>query len=331
MTRISSYAEAGVNRMAEEMAVSRILSVINKNSKSNSPIGDFFANGVEFGDHLFSMSTDGVGSKVLIAEQLQKFNTIGIDCVAMNVNDLIATGSIPMGFVDYIAIREPDEEKLAQIVEGVVEGCNQAEIPLLGGETATLPDLLVDRGNIFDLSGTAFGVQLKKKVINGKSIQEGDVIIGIESSGIHSNGLTLARKLFETTELKWLERLLTPTRIYVRAIKDLLCKDINIRGMAHITGGGFRNLLRLGKHHFSLEHWEIPEIFNEIQQRGDVAPFEMFSTFNMGIGFILVVDPKDEGLVLDLLNNHFNSWRIGVVKRGDKVTIGDLSLFPRRE
>ncbi|RMG33923.1 MAG: phosphoribosylformylglycinamidine cyclo-ligase [Methanobacteriota archaeon] len=331
MTRISTYAQAGVNRMLEETAVSRILSVINANSTSQSRVNDFFANGIEFGDHIFSLSTDGVGSKVLVAELLKKFDTIGIDCVAMNVNDLIATGSIPQGFVDYIAIREPDEEKLAEIIKGVVEGCNLAEIPLLGGETAILPDLLAPEGNIFDLSGTAFGIQLKENVIDGSKIQEGDVIIGIESSGIHSNGLTLARKLFEANEEDWLEKLLTPTRIYVKAIKKLLEKRIGIKGMAHITGGGFRNLFRLGSHHYALQPWSIPEIFSEIQKRGDVAPFEMFSTFNMGIGFVMIVDPSEETETVDLLNRYFPAYRIGVVKKGDKVTIGDLSLLPRRK
>ncbi len=329
MTRISTYAQAGVNRMKEETAVSRILSVIN--THSTTKIGDFFASGIEFGAHVFSLATDGVGSKVLVAEILKKFDTVGIDCVAMNVNDLIATGSIPMGFVDYIAIREPDEEKLADIVKGVVEGCNYAQIPLLGGETAILPDLLASEGNVFDLSGTAFGVQLKEKVIDGSNIQENDIIIGIESSGIHSNGLTLARKLFEMHEREWLEKLLTPTRIYVKAIKELLSQEIGVHGMAHITGGGFRNLFRLGHFHYALKPWTIPEIFAEIQHRGDVAPFEMYSTFNMGIGFVVIVDPTAEQETLDILNSHFPAWKIGVVKKGNKVTIGDLSLFPRRD
>ncbi len=330
MKRISTYAEAGVDRTKEETAVYGIMGIIKQKSSFKGKFGDFFANGIEFGDYFLSLATDGVGSKVILAETLEKFDTIGIDCVAMNVNDLITIGSVPKGFVDYIAIREPDESKIKAIVSGVIEGCNISEIPLLGGETATMPELFADGKNYFDLSGTAFGIQDKTKIIDGSAIRHGDVIIGIQSSGIHSNGLTLARKLFEETEKNWLHELLTPTRIYVKPIMELLSNEIPIKGMAHITGGGFRNVLRMGEYHYSLDSWDVPPIFNEIQERGSVASFEMYSTFNMGIGFVVIVNPAFEETTLEILNRHYPSFRIGTIEKGNKVTIGDLTLLPNR-
>jgi len=330
MSKISTYAEAGVDRKLEEKSVNALLNTIKSNLKhtTESTADGLFAGGIDIGDNVLSLATDGVGSKILLAEELGIYNTVGIDCVAMNVNDLLASGSIPAAFVDYIAIREPDSEKVSAIVEGVVEGCNQSEIPLVGGETAILPELIQGPANHFDLAGTALGISSKSKPFLDKNIEERNVVLGIESSGVHSNGFTLARKFFNEHEIELKKMLLTPTRIYVNCIKECVANDVIFHGMAHITGGGLRNLLRLGNYHFQLENWEIPSIFKEIQQRGSIELKEMFTTFNMGIGYMLIISEDDVPKVKSIIERYYPVKRIGVVKNSDKplVTIGDLEF-----
>lgn len=251
--------------------------------------------------------TDGCGTKVKLAFVLDKHDTIGIDAVAMCVNDIACSGGEPLFFLDYIACGKNYPEKIATIVKGVAEGCKQSECALVGGETAEHPGLMPE--DEYDLAGFAVGVVDKKDIINGSDMKEGDVLIGIASSGVHSNGFSLVRKVFEMTtaslntyyeELgKTLgEALIEPTRIYVKALKNVKQTGVKIRGCSHITGGGFyENVPRMLPDGLrAIIHknsYEVPAIFNLIAKNGDVAEEMMYNTFNMGIGMVIAVDPQD--------------------------------------
>jgi len=226
-----TYKEAGVDIEAEDIAIKGILSTLK------TSLSGHFAGLVEFGDYYLSMCTDGVGSKVMVAEHLNKFDTVGIDMVAMNVNDVICIGAKPIAMVDYLAIEMVEPDKIKEIMVGVAEGVKQAGCEVISGETATLPEVI----NGFDLAGTCLGVVKKDELITGEKIQEGDVIIGLESNGVHSNGYTLARNVLDLD--KWGEELLKPTRIYVKEILSILGPDVH--GLSHITGGGLRKLKRV--------------------------------------------------------------------------------------
>jgi phosphoribosylformylglycinamidine cyclo-ligase len=326
LVKPTTYAEAGVDRKKEENAVNEILKIIKSTYTTDSILPEgHYANGIFYENKILLLATDGVGSKVILAKELNKYDTIGIDCVAMNVNDLIVTGGVPLAFVDYIALRYPDSKLLAEIAKGLAEGCIQSEIPLVGGETSIMPEVIAGPGNGYDVAGTALGVIEHGKEITGKNIRAEDVLIGIESSGIHSNGLTLARKLFD--EVEWKEILLIPTRIYVKAIKELLLQSIPINGMAHITGGGFTNLSRLGDFHYKLNSWNIPELFLEIEKRGAITKREMFRTFNMGIGYTVIVSPEHVEDTLKVLNRYFPAKQIGLVEVGSQVSIDGVDLL----
>lgn len=324
-----TYAEAGVDREKEELAVQTILSLIKKThvfGGDEMPEGHY-AGSIPFLDYYLSLATDGVGTKVLLAMEMGKLDTIGIDCVAMNTNDLLATNSIPAAFVDYIAIRDPDPIIIAEIMKGLVEGCIQSEIPLIGGETAVLPELIAGDEKEFDVAGTALGIQKKDRMITGENIKKGDVILGIESSGVHSNGLTLARKLINSEEMK--EMLLTPTRIYVKAIKSLTENETTfsaIHGMAHITGGGFTNLSRLGVFSYEITLPKIPKIFKLLQINGQIESREMYRTFNCGIGYALVVDKDHSEDIKAKLEEFFPTHIIGVIGSGNSVTVNDILI-----
>ena len=325
----STYAEAGV----DEGAVSRGLAVLGKYVKESFALGQVthdygqYANMVRIEEGLYlALATDGVGSKVLIAELMETYHTIGIDCVAMNVNDLICVGAMPVGFVDYLASETPlSESILEQIGESLLEGCRQSEIPILGGETAILPEMIRgSKGPGLDLAGTAVGIAREGEAIDGSSIAPGDVLIGIASNGIHSNGFTLARKVLLPTygldhtlsSGKSLgEELLRPTRIYVPHFKALRRAGITIKGLAHITGSGFRKILRLGKHQFRIDRLlQIPEVFELIRTSGSIEPHEMFTTFNMGIGLVVVVSPEDAREALEVLSQLDEVQQIGTVE-----------------
>ncbi len=317
-----SYAEVGVDREEEEQTVSEILSIIRRSHVTGELPQGHFAGGIRHGEEIISLATDGVGTKVLLAQEFENYKTVGIDCVAMNVNDLVATGSIPMAFVDYIAVEKQDKELIKDLVEGLVEGCVQSEIPLVGGETAVMTEVIKGIRIGFDIAGTALGIQKADKMVTGSLIQAGDIMVGIESSGVHSNGLTLARKLNLDPETR--KELLRPTRIYVKAIKKLLDSEIEITGMAHITGGGFTNLLRLGKWHYNLKRWEIPDLF--VRMGKGIDDREMYRTFNMGIGYVVIVRPTELEKTLDILNQFYPSYEIGRVEEGDDVTISGMSI-----
>ena len=240
-----------------------------------------------------ALSCDGVGTKVLVAEALGRLDTVGIDCIAMNVNDVICVGADPIAVLDYIAVEEADAAALEQIARGLAAGAEQAGVEIPGGELAVLPELI--RGHPsphgFDLLGFCVGLVDLDAVITGARIEAGDALIGLPSSGVHSNGLTLARHALGDAD----ERLLEPTVIYVRAVRELLDSGVDVRGLAHITGDGFLNLLRLEAEVGYLidQPLPVPEVFAEIAAAAGVDAAEMYEVFNMGCGFCAVVPPDD--------------------------------------
>ncbi len=288
--------------------------------------------------------TDGVGTKLDIAFALKKYDTVGIDCVAMCVNDILCHGAKPAFFLDYIACGKLDSDVAASLVKGVSEGCLQSGCALLGGETAEMPGFY-DEGK-YDIAGFAVGLAEKDKIISGDKIAEGDVIIGIASSGVHSNGFSLVRKLvkdygseltLKSGEKKTIgEILLEPTRIYVKPVLGLMEK-IEIHGMVHITGGGFyENVPRMfsskGDLYPVIEKgtWEIPEIFDELVRLG-ASPERMYNTFNMGIGFMLAVSPSDcDGACKYLNEKGFKAGKIGYVASGREKAV-QLGAFSGKD
>lgn len=240
------------------------------------------------------MHADGVGTKVLVAETCHKYDTIGIDCVAMNVNDVICLGAEPLALVNYLALEKARPELVREIMLGLQKGAREAGVAIVSGETAVMSDVI--RG--FDLAATVLGLVRKDRIITGSRMRQGDLIFGLRSSGIHSNGLTLARKLLLAPKAnrRIARELLRPTRIYVKQVMRLLRSRAEIHGLAHITGGGYSKLKRLGaraKVGFVLDHMPKPQhIFEEIQTKGRLPHREMYRTFNMGIGF-LIICPKN--------------------------------------
>lgn len=280
--------------------------------------------------------TDGVGTKLKLAFMMDKHDTIGQDCVAMCVNDILCQGARPLFFLDYIATGKLQAEKVAEIVKGVAAGCRLAGCALIGGETAEMPGFYSEEE--YDLAGFAVGMVDKSKVITGKNIRPGDIVIGVASSGLHSNGYSLARKLFLDMKKLSLEdyveelgeslgaSLLRPTRIYVRPVLEVL-KMVEVKGIAHITGGGFyENIPRILPEDTAVEiklsSWESPPIFKYIQQLGCVDTNEMFKTFNMGIGLMLVVAEDDAETVLDVLRQQGeNAYKIGRIVEGERQVV----------
>ncbi|WP_294580805.1 phosphoribosylformylglycinamidine cyclo-ligase [uncultured Thomasclavelia sp.] len=261
----------------------------------------------EMDEPVLLSGTDGCGTKVKLAFIMDKHDTIGIDAVAMCVNDIACSGGEPLFFLDYIACGKNYPEKIATIVSGVAEGCKQSGCALVGGETAEHPGLMPE--NDYDLAGFAVGVVDKKDIINGENIKPGDVLIGIASSGVHSNGFSLVRQVFEMTEESLNtyyeelnstlgETLLTPTRIYVKALKNIKDAGVTIKGCSHITGGGFdENIPRMlpdgVRAVIKKDSYQVPPIFKLIAQKGNVSEEVMYNTFNMGIGMVIAVDPDD--------------------------------------
>ena len=249
-------------------------------------------------------STDGVGTKLLVAKVAGKHDTVGIDLVAMNVNDILCAGAQPLFFLDYIACGRLDTKVLKAVVQGITDGCKMAGCALVGGETAEMPGMYA--ADDYDLAGFSVGVVEKDKIINGSRIQTGDQVIGLPSSGVHSNGFSLARRVFSLSEQKKLApELLKPTRIYVREVLPLIRK-FSIKGIAHITGGAFyeklTKILPAGKC-FAIDRgsWPVPKIFQIIQKKGTINDHAMFHTFNMGIGLAIVVAAKDVSVVRTFL------------------------------
>ena len=281
--------------------------------------------------------TDGCGTKVKLSMILDKHDTVGIDCVAMCVNDIACAGGEPLFFLDYIACGKNYPEKIASIVKGVAEGCLQSEAALIGGETAEHPGLMAE--DEYDLAGFAVGVCDKKDMITGENIKAGDVLVGIASSGIHSNGYSLVRKVFpmerealeeykEELGMTLGEALLTPTKIYVKALKAVKNAGVTIKGCSHITGGGFyENIPRMlpegVRAVVDKNSYEVPAIFRLLAKEGDIAEEMMYNTYNMGIGMMLALDAADaEKAVKVLTEAGEKAWIVGRVEAGEKgVTI----------
>ena len=277
--------------------------------------------------------TDGVGTKLKLAFILDKHDTIGIDCVAMCVNDIACAGGEPLFFLDYIACGKNEPEKIATIVSGVAEGCKQSGAALIGGETAEMPGFYpVDE---YDLAGFAVGVVDEKDLITGKELKDGDVLIGMASSGVHSNGFSLVRKVFDMTresldtyydELGTTlgEALLAPTRIYVKALKSVKEAGVRIHACSHITGGGFQEnvprMLKEGTHAvIRKDSYEVPAIFKMLAKKGDIAEDMMYNTYNMGIGMIVAVDPADAEKAMEAIKAAGDTpYVIGSIEDGEK-------------
>jgi phosphoribosylformylglycinamidine cyclo-ligase len=340
-----SYAAAGVDTTQADRAIDALVGVLrtielDRPSASVLPSGHY-ASVLRVAPNLgIALSTDGVGSKIVIAEQADRLETVGIDCVAMNVNDLVCVGAEPIAMLDYLAVEQADPDALARIGVGLKVGAQAANVEIPGGELAVLPELI--RGHPsphgFDLCGTAFGTVALDAIVTGAGARPGDAIVGLPSSGLHSNGYTLARRaLFDDGGLSLDDRppllegrsvadaLLEPTVIYVRAVLDLLRSDIGVHGLAHITGGGLQNLLRLGGDRvgFAIEAaLPVPPICTLVAELGDVPAAEMWDIFNMGCGFVALVpaDRADDAVAL-LGNHHPGTTRIGTVTgEGGRVT-----------
>jgi len=324
-----AYAKAGVDQGAADSAVAglvRALGAIDLGRPSAQvPLPGHYASVIKIGEELgIALSTDGVGTKLVLAEQLGRFDTIGIDCVAMNVNDVICVGAEPLAMLDYIAIEKADPEVCEEIGVGLAAGAEKAGIEIPGGELAQLGQLV--RG--VDVSGACFGTVALNAILDGSAVKPGDVVIGLPSTGLHSNGYTLARSALAEIPLDddRLGRplgdvLLEPTEIYVKPIVELLRSEVDVRGLAHITSGGTKNLLRLAAEvGYEIDDpLPVPPVFDLIQEQGGVSAEEMSEVFNMGCGFCVVVSAGDEGASLELLRPHYpDAKRVGHATDGPR-------------
>lgn len=323
-----TYKDSGVNIEEGYRAVDKMKEYTKRTMTSGvlNGLGSFagmFEIGKGYKNPILVSGTDGVGTKLEIAFKEKVYDTVGIDAVAMCVNDILCHGAKPLFFLDYIACGKLDADVAADLVKGVSEGCVQAGAALIGGETAEMPGFYPE--GEYDIAGFAVGIIDKEDIINGSKIEAGDVIIGLPSSGVHSNGYSLVRKLFTDLNEEYNgkrigETLLTPTRIYVKTVLDLVEK-FEIRGMAHITGGGFiENIPRMFANPYQAvifkDSYELPEIFKLIMEKG-VSEEHMYNTYNMGIGFVLCVkeDIADE-VIAYLANNGEKAYKIGFVQAG---------------
>ncbi|MHA1649113.1 MAG: phosphoribosylformylglycinamidine cyclo-ligase [Candidatus Helarchaeota archaeon] len=304
-----TYEKAGVSIDKATQAHKIIGKLIEKTykfrkGKFGEVSGEYghYAGLIEIGEGLcLALHVDGVGTKVLVSQLMNKYDTIGIDLVAMHANDLVCMGAEPVALEDYLAVEEADPELITEIMKGIVAGAEIAQMAVIGGETATMPDIIKGevKGKGYDLSAMSIGVVKKKDIITGEKIKPSDIIIGLESSGIHSNGLTLARKALLDLGGLTIEQvgaeLLRPTKIYSREILEII-QNIEVHGLAHITGGAFSKLNRLsfGNIGFALTDLpDPPKIFKNIQEITNISDYEMYRTFNMGIGFCIITDESN--------------------------------------
>ena len=334
-----SYAAAGVDVTAGYEAVERIKPMV-ESTYIPGVLGTLGGFGGMFAPDLAGMKkpvlvsgTDGVGTKLRLAQLMNKHDTIGIDCVAMCVNDIICGGAAPLFFLDYIACGKNDPVRIAEIVTGITEGCRQSECALVGGETAEHPGLMPDED--YDVAGFSVGIVDEEKIIDGKRLAEGDVLIGLGSTGVHSNGFSLVRKVFDienadlTSPVEELggkslgETLLTPTRIYVKAVKALLKAGVDIHAISHITGGGFyENVPRMMTDgltaQIKLDSFPRLPIFDLIEKKGGIPTRDMYNTFNMGIGMILALPAQQAAQALEILKAAGEqAYQIGQVISGE--------------
>jgi phosphoribosylformylglycinamidine cyclo-ligase len=324
-----AYAKAGVDQGAADSAVAglvRALGAIQLGRPSAQvPLPGHYASVIKLDERTgIALSTDGVGTKLVLAEQLGRYDTVGIDCVAMNVNDVICVGAEPLAMLDYIAIEKADPAVCEEIGVGLARGAERAGIEIPGGELAQLGQLV--RG--VDVSGACFGTVALDAIVDGSAVAPGDAVIGLPSTGLHSNGYTLARSALAEIPLgdERLGRplgdvLLEPTEIYVKPIVELLRSEVDVRGLAHITSGGTRNLLRLAAEvGYEIDDpLPVPPVFDLIQEHGEVSGEEMGEVFNLGCGFCVVVPEGDEAPALELLRRHYpEAKRIGRATDGPR-------------
>jgi phosphoribosylformylglycinamidine cyclo-ligase len=326
-----TYKDAGVSIDNEKQGIESLVAWVKRTlplsaCPTKMDFG-YFANVIEISPELgLAISTDGVGTKIMIAQMMEKYDTIGIDCVAMNVNDILCVGAKPVAMVDYIAVQSMESHFLSQIGKGLYQGALLAKIAIPGGEIAQIKEMLSPDKDAFDLVGTCVGVVNIDQIIDGSQIKEGDVLIGIQSSGIHSNGFSLARKaLFHKARHKinaYVEEagktlgelLLEPTIIYVAPVMEMLSSAMNVKALVHITGGGLLNLNRVHSAvGFMIDSMpETPPIFRFIQKAGNVQDEEMHRVFNMGVGFCVVTSPESVELSLTICQRHnLQAFKLG--------------------
>jgi phosphoribosylformylglycinamidine cyclo-ligase len=333
MSEALTYQRAGVDSEGQDRAMPLLKQWVERSfalrpGSVQLPIG-YFANVIKISEELgLAVSTDGVGTKILVAQALDRYDTIGIDCVAMNVNDVLCVGAEPLALLDYIAVEAPHTDLLEPLARGLYRGAEMARVTIPGGEIAQVREMIhgVRPGYAFDLVATCVGTVPLNRILNGQDTQAGDAIVGLRSSGVHSNGLTLARQiLFEgpgwspdryVPELQRTvgEELLEPTRIYVQPVLEMLRAGLRIKALAHITSSGFLNLSRAAADvGYVLDHLPEPHpIFRLIQECGHVSDEEMFFTYNMGIGFCVAVDPGDVDAARQIAERHgLESYAIG--------------------
>ncbi len=327
-----SYKDAGVNKEEGYRSVSLIKDMVAATHNANvltglGSFGAMYALG-NYREPVLVSGTDGVGTKLEIAFKVKKYDTVGIDAVAMCVNDVLCHGAQPLFFLDYIACGKLEAEVMADLVKGVTEGCLQSGTALIGGETAEMPGFYKEGD--YDIAGFTVGVVEKEMLITGNDIQEGDVILALPSSGIHSNGFSLVRKLIDDYYIDYegrpiWETLLTPTKIYVKPVLEIL-KRFDVHGLAHITGGGLiENVPRIIpkglKAKIEKAKIKIPGIFSYLESLG-VEENEMWNTFNMGVGFVLVVKPDEKDRIMDLLHTLGEEvYEIGLIEKGEKPIV----------
>lgn len=335
-----TYAEAGVDIAEEAATIEQLVGQLRTGREGpEQPIDvpGHFAGAIRLGDTALVLCTDGVGSKVLVADALEDWSTIGIDCLAMNVNDAVCLGAEPIAFVDYLALEEHREGFAEQIGAGLAAAARQTNVAILGGETATLPDVI----DGFDIAGTCLAHAPVDELVTGEEVSYGDRLVGLPSSGIHSNGLTLAREAIEKAGLAYTdpvpevgraigEELLEPTRLYVEPVLRLL-DHVDVKGLVHITGGGVLNLTRLNRdvRYVLSQPPEPPGVFEAIARMGKISAEEMHRTFNMGVGFAIVVDEEDVDETLSVLADE-DAFLWGRLEpgRGVEIPHRDLSFRP---
>jgi phosphoribosylformylglycinamidine cyclo-ligase len=334
-SRGAVYDDAGVTSVSDRPGFQALLAHLKQTfalrAGAGRPLTDFghFASVLDLGQPLaLAISTDGIGTKAIVAQLVDRYDTVGIDCVAMNANDVICVGAEPIAMTDYIAVAIASDRLLEEIGKGLLEGARQANITVPGGEISQIGEIIRSKreGFGFDLVGTCVGVVERDAVLTGADIAEGDVIVGLASTGIHSNGLSLARQvLFQQAGLKpdqYIEEfqqtvgeeLLTPTAIYVQAVTQMLNERLPVKSLAHITSDGLLNLARVDSATgFVIDQLpEPPAIFSLIAERGQIAPEEMFRVFNMGIGFCVVVSPTSADRVKEIAEAHgYRAWTLG--------------------
>lgn len=332
------YREAGVDVEAGRSFVEKIRNQVQSTYRSEvigglGGFGGYFQIPSGYQEPVLVSGTDGVGTKLKIAQALNRHDTVGIDLVAMCVNDILTSGAEPLFFLDYLATGKLNSEQLAEVVSGIATGCNLSGCSLLGGETAEMPGFY--QLGEYDLAGFCVGIVEKSQLLDGSKVQLGDIVIGLASQGVHSNGFSLVRKIVESVGADWGdspdilapkslgEVLLAPTQIYVKPILELIRSEIDVRAMAHITGGGLpENLPRCLDRGQSVKiytnSWDILPIFRWLSEAGNVSNEAMFNTFNMGIGFVVIVSPQQADLTVSWLRSkNINAYIIGEVVEGN--------------